>query len=248
VQNPPPLQNSPPVQHPSPVQNPPPPTPEQQKAHEAEMQRQLDMVRSLQKQADDARAAREREERRRAAPPQPPTTPPQPKRATPPSRVAVDLGAAGIFGVGPSNPDLVGGDARVVYSRALLRAGASLSLTGMRETLAGAHDLSFFRALVAARAGIGVRAGIVELDVTAGPALLILVEDAHAEGRHAVASLAFVAGPRLSLALAGPLAIVAGADIDVAITDEKVTAGGARVAEFSRPSVDVMLGLSWRSR
>jgi hypothetical protein len=63
-----------------------------------------------------------------------------------------------------------------------------------------------------------------------------------------VASLAFVAGPRLSLALAGPLAIVAGADIDVAITDEKVTAGGARVAEFSRPSVDVMLGLSWRSR
>jgi hypothetical protein len=128
-----------------------------------------------------------------------------------------------------------------------LRAGASLSLAGMRETLDG-HDLSFFRALVAARAGVGFANGVADFDLTGGPALLVLVEDAHADGRHAVASLAFVAGPRLAVTLAGPLALVAGADFDLALTDERVTAGTARVAEFSRASVEVLLGLAWRSR
>jgi hypothetical protein len=135
---------------------------------------------------------------------------------------------------------------RALYARGLLRAGASLSLTGMRQTLDG-HDLSFFRALAAARAGVGFRNATIDFDLTAGPALLVLVEDAHAEGRHTVASLAFVAGPRLAVTLAGPFALVAGADLDLAVTDEKVTAAGARVAQFSRPSVEVTLGVAWRS-
>jgi hypothetical protein len=246
---------NPPPENPPPTQNPPPPpappTPEQQKAHEAEMQRQLEIVRSLQKQADDARVAREREsarehererERQRREP-----KPPRSPKPPPPTRLAVEVGAVGVFGLGPANPSLVGGAARVVYSRALLRAGASLSLAGMRETLDG-HDLTFLRALVAARAGVGFRSGVVDFDLTAGPALLVLVEDAHAEGRHAVASLAFAGGPRLALTISGPLAVVAGADFALAITDEKVTAAGTRVAQFSRGSVDVTLGLAWRSR
>lgn len=252
-QNAPPPQDSPPQNAPPPPNppppNPPPPTAEEQKAHAAEMQRQLEIVKTLQKQADDARAAREREDERRrrdeearahAGRPRPPGPPP-------PSRVAVELGAVGLFGVGPANPTLVGAAPRVLYARGLFRAGASLSLTGMRETLEG-HDLSFFRALVAARAGVGFRNPAVDFDLTAGPAALILVEDAHGEGRHSVASLAFVAGPRLAVTLAGPWALVAGADFDLAITDEKVTAGGARVAQFSRPSVEVTLGVGWRSR
>lgn len=247
-QNPPPSQNPPPPQNPPP-QNPPPPTVEEQKAHAAEMQRQLEIVKTLQQQADDARAAREREDerRRRDEEARAHAGQPRPRQPAPPTRVAVELGAVGLFGVGPANPTLVGAAPRVLYARGLFRAGASLSLTGMRETLEG-HDLSFFRALVAARAGVGFRNRAVDFDLTAGPAALILVEDAHGEGRHSVASLAFVAGPRLAVTLAGPWALVAGADFDLAITDEKVTAGGARVAQFSRPSVEVTLGVAWRSR
>ncbi|HEX6836525.1 MAG TPA: hypothetical protein VF334_08120, partial [Polyangia bacterium] len=193
-QNPPP--QNPPPQNPPP-QNPPPPTPEEQKAHAAEMQRQLEIVKNLQQQADEARAAREREDERRrqqqaeqqrrqeaqqrrqeARPPRPP----------PQTRVALELGAVGVFGLGASNPTLAGGAARALYARGLFRAGASLSLAGMRETLVG-HDLSFFRALVAARAGIGFRSAVADFDLTADPALLVLVEDAHTEGRHTVASL-----------------------------------------------------------
>ncbi len=241
-QNPPP-QNPPPANPPSPP--PKPPTPEEQRAHEAEMQRQLEIVKTLQKQADEQRAAREREDERRQREAE--KQKPRPPGPPPPSRVAVELGAVGVFGIGPSNPTLVGALPRVLYARGLFRVGASLSLSGIRETLAG-HDLSFFRMLVAARAGVGFRSAAVDFDLTAGPALLVLVEDAHGEGRHTVASLAFAAGPRLAVTLAGPLALVAGADFDLAITDEKVTAGGARVAEFSRPSVEVTLGVAWRSR
>ncbi len=248
--NPPPPKPTPPPKPgpPSPTVNPPPPpTPEEQKAHEAEMQRQLEIVRALQKQADQARVAREqaeaerraREERQRPSPSRP-KPPPQ-------TRAAFELGAAGIFGLGPANPTLVGGTARALWARDLLRVGGSLSLAGMRQTLSG-HDLSFIRTLVAARAGVGVRTREVDFDVTAGPALLVLVEDAHAEGRHAVASFAATVGPRLAVTLAGPLALVAGADLDVAVTDEKVTAGSMRVAQFSRASVELSLGIAWRSR
>ena len=110
------------------------------------------------------------------------------------------------------------------------------------------HDLTFLRALVAARAGIGVRNGLADFDLTAGPALLVLVDDAHSEGRHAVASVAFVGGPRLALTVSGPVALVVGADFDVALTDEKVVAGTTRVAQFSRASVEVTVGIAWRSR
>ncbi|MCU1277244.1 MAG: hypothetical protein JWM53_790 [bacterium] len=226
---------------PPPPTVPPPPTPEQQKAHEAEMQRQLEIVKSLQKQADDARAQRDREQQRQRPPP-----PPSPK-LPPVTHLAVELGATGVFGLGSANPSLVGGAARALYARGLLRAGASLSLSGMRSSLSG-HDLTFIRALVAGRAGIGVRAGVADFDLTAGPALLVLVDDAHSEGRHTVASLAFVGGPRLSLTLGGPIALVAGADFDLAITDEKVVAGTTRVAQFSRASVEATLAIAWRVR
>lgn len=230
---------TPPTPPPSVTPTPTPlPTPEQQKAHEAEMQRQLDVVRSLQKQADEARAARERE--------RPTTTTPPAPRLPPATRTAVELGVVGLFGLGPANPTLVGGTARSVWTRGLLRAGASLSLDGMRQRLDG-HDLSFLRLLLAARVGVGTHGALVDFDVTGGPALFVLVDDAHSEGRHAVASFAVAVGPRLALTLAGPLALVAGADLDVAVTDEKIVAGDTRVAQFSRASIELTLGIAWRS-
>lgn len=203
------------------------------------MQRQLEIVKALQQEADAARAARERERSPSPSPP-PPKLPPQ-------TRTAVDVTAVGVFGLGPANPTLAGGAVRTVWSRGLLRAGASLSLAGMRQTLDG-HDLSFFRGLAALRAGVGVRGSVVDFDVTGGPALLVLVDDAHAEGRHAVASFAVAVGPRFGLTLSGPVALVVGADLDIAVTDEKVTAGTMRVAQFSRASVEISLGIAWRTR
>jgi hypothetical protein len=200
------------------------------------MQRQLEIVTSLQQQADQARAAREREQPASPAAPSPP----------PSTRTTVELGAVGVFGLGAANPTLAGGTARGLWSRGLLRLGTSLSLSGMRETRQG-YDLSFLRSLVAARAGVGIARGVVDFDVTAGPALLVLFEDAHAAGRHTVAALAFTVGPRLGFALGGPIALVVGADLDVAVTDEKVTAGAARVAQFSYGVVEVTVGLAWRS-
>ncbi|MGZ3430036.1 MAG: hypothetical protein ACXVCV_25470, partial [Polyangia bacterium] len=102
--------------------------------------------------------------------------------------------------------------------------------------------------LVAARAGVGVRSSVADFDLTAGPPLLVLVDDAHSDGRHTVASLAFVGGPRLALTLSGPLALVVGADFDVAVTDEKIVAGANRVTQFPRGSVEVTVGIAWRSR
>ena len=207
------------------------------------MQRQLDVVRQLQKQADVARARAAADAAAAAA-----AAAPRPKVPKPsaPVHLAADVAADGVFGLGEGNPPLAGGSVRLVAARALLRAGGSLSLAGMRQNIDG-HDLTFFRALLAARAGVGFSGSVADFDLTGGPALLVLVDDAHAEGRHAVASLAFVAGPRLAVTLAGPLALVVAADLDVAVTDEKVTAGTARVAEFVRPSVEVSLGLSWRT-
>jgi len=92
------------------------------------------------------------------------------------------------------------------------------------------------------------RPAIERLDSEAELAGVIAHELAHIEGKHTVASLAFAAGPRVAVTLAGPIALVAGADFDLAITDEKVTAAGARVAQFSRGSVEVTLGIAWHSR
>ena len=218
-----------------------------ERAHQAEMQRQLELVQELQRDADqrarsaavDAREAAERADRERRRP-----------RATPrpaETRTAVELAALGVFGLGPANPTLVGGASRVMWARSLLRLGGSLSLAGMRQTLSG-HDLGFFRGLVAARAGVGWRSAVVDVDLSAGPALLVIVDDAHTEGRHAFASLAFAVGPRLALALSGRLALVVGADLAVALTDGKVLVGDVRLAQFSRAALEVTLGLAWRTR
>lgn len=239
--NPPAPPSPPPATNPPP-QNPPPPTPEQQKAHEAEMARQLEVVRQLQKQADDARAASAREAQARAAAvkvekPSPP----------PPSRLAVEVGASAIGGVARSNPWLAGALARLSWSRGLLRVGGALSLTGMSQTLPSGIELSYFRTAIAARIGIGARTRLVDVDLTAGPAVVVLYENAHADGHHTLASFAAVVGPRLALTLAGPIALVVGADLDVAATDEKVTVNGSTQAELSRVSFEMTLGIAWRS-
>jgi hypothetical protein len=249
-----------------PTPAPPPPTAAQERQHQDEMARQLALVQRLQREADERVAEQRRVEQRRAEQaradeakrtdeakragerkgPANASSPSQP-RLPPPTRLALELGAAGIFGLGSANPSLVGGAARVVWTRGFLRVAGSLSLAGMRNTLDG-HDLGFFRALVAARAGAGVRNALADFDVTAGPALLVLVADAHSEGSHTVASAALVVGPRLALTLSGRLALVVGGDLNVAVTDERVVAAGMRIAQFSRVSAEVTLGIAWRSR
>jgi len=253
----PPAPPTPPPPSPSSSSSPPPsspslPSPQDEqarqaaeRAHQAEMARQLELVKALQREAD-ARA--ERQQREAAARAARERLPPEIVIAPRPrTHIGGEVGALAVFGLGPANPITGGGAARLMWSRALLRAGASLSLSGSRDTLAG-HDLSFFRGLVAARAGVGLGSGIADVDLTAGPALLVLVDDAHAEGRHAVASLAFVAGPHLALRLRGPLALVIGADLSVALTEHTVVAGDTRVAAFSRAALEVTLGLAWRSQ
>jgi hypothetical protein len=245
----------PPTPAPSPTPTPappasPPPTAAEERAHQEEMARQLELVKQLQHEADERAAAAEQRrvaEARRAEEKRPGSVRVRGPRVPPPTRIGIEAGAVGVFGATGGNPPLVGGQARVTWTRGLLRAGASLSLAGMRDTLEG-HDLTFFRTLVAARIGLGMRNALVDLDLTAGPALLVLLDDAHGEGRHTMASFVFVVGPRLSLTLGGPIALVIGADLDVVATDEKVVSGNTEIAQFSHVSVEVMLGLAWRNR
>jgi hypothetical protein len=242
-----------PTPTPTPAPVPPapsPPTAAEERAHQEEMARQLELVKQLQREADDRAAAAEQKrvaEARRAEEKRAGGVRVRGPRVAPPTRIGVEAGSVGVFGASGGDPPLVGGQARVVWTRGLLRTGASLSLAGMRDTLEG-HDLTFFRALVAARVGLGVRNPLLDLDLTAGPALLVLLDDAHAEGRHAMASFVFVVGPRLSLTLGGPIALVIGADLDVVATDEKVVSGNTEIAQFSHVSVEVTLGLAWRNR
>jgi len=238
--NPPPT--NPPPQNPPPA-NPTPPTPEQEKAHEAEMARQLEVVKQLQKQADDARAASAKDAQAHAAAAAKIEKPAAPS----PTRTAVEIGGSAIGGVGRSNPWLAGALARLSWSRGLLRVGGALSLTGMSQTLSSGIELSYFRTAIAARVGIGTHTRLVDVDLTAGPALVVLYENAHGAGHHTLASFAAVVGPRLALTLAGPVALVLGADLDIAATDEKVTVNGSTAAELSRVSFEMTLGIAWRS-
>jgi hypothetical protein len=167
---------------------------------------------------------------------------PDPPRA----RVTVAGGVAGIFGLGSNNPSLVAGTAGVGYARGLLRLSTTLSLAGMRETRER-QPLGFFRALVGARAGLGITTGIVDFDATAGPALAVLSTDARGVDSHVLASFAVVVGPRLALTVWGPLALVLGADLDIVVTEEKITAGPVTVAQFSRFGLEAGIALAWRS-
>jgi hypothetical protein len=217
---------------PAPVPSPSPPVDDEdavQARLAAERSRQAELARRAEREEAAERDA-ERRSRRPAAPPA--------------ERLSLDAAGAVVVGLGADNPSLFGAAVRALWSRGLLRLGGSLSLAGVDQTL-DAHDLRFFRAAVAARAGVGVSGGAVDFDATAGPALLILSSDAHGDGSHAVASFAVVVGPRLSFRLAGALALVVGLDVTLAVTDEKVTLGPTTVAEFSRAGAEITLGLSW---
>jgi outer membrane biosynthesis protein TonB len=227
----------PPIVNEHPTVTPPPRQPPREEDDEEATQRRLAAERARQErlaeQADRQEAA-EREAEARQRGPSPP----------PPERLSLDAAGTVIVGLGADNPSLYGGAARVLWNRGLLRLGGTLSLAGVDATLDG-HALGFFRAAVAARAGVGVSGGAVAFDATAGPALVVLATDANRDGRHAVASFALVIGPRLSLRLAGALALVVGLDVTLAVTDEKVTLGPTTVAEFSRAVAEITLGLSW---
>ena len=212
------------------------------------MQRQLEVVKQLQKQSDDAREARQREERAAREREEKARAAAQPKEP-PPTWIAVELGGAALAGVGDANPWLVGALARVSWARGLLRLGGSVSLTGMHQSLdGGSVGISYFRTALALRAGVGTRTRWLDLDVTAGPGLSILYESAGAAGRHTLTSFVGVVGPRLAITLAGPIALVVGADLDISATDEKITLGAETPARFSRFAFELTVGIAWRSR
>ncbi len=233
---------------PQPVPPPPPapivaehPTvtapPRPQDEDEDAVQKRLAAERSRQEQLARTADRQEAAEREAAARLRRPSAPPA-------ERLSLDAAATAIVGFGADNPSLYGGAARILWTRGVLRLGGTLSLAGADQTLDG-HALGFFRAALAARAGVGVSGGAVAFDATAGPALVVLSTDAHGDGRHAVASFALVIGPRLSFRLAGALSLVIGLDVTLAVTDEKVTLGPTTVAEFSRAVAEITLGLSW---
>jgi hypothetical protein len=202
---------------------------------DAELQRRLQRERAHQRELE-IKAEREEKQARAARPPSP----------SAPGQLVLEGGPSAVFGFTPASAVLGGGTLRLFYAAGnLLRAGGTLSLTGGDETEA-AQPLSFFRMLVAARAGVGVRRGIVDLDLTGGPALLVLAIDAHSAGRHSVASLDFIVGARLGLSLVRGWSLVLGVDVDAALTEERVVSGGAELVDFSRPSLEVTVGIGYR--
>ena len=160
-------------------------------------------------------------------------------------RLVVEGALAGTFGLGPANPTIGGGLIRVLWAGGPLRAGGTLSLGGSSQS-SGAYTLGWFRGLAAARVGAGILHGIVDFDATLGPALLIASADAEKAGYHYYATLAFVVGPHLSIGLGHGLAIGLGADLQVAVTDEKVESGTTRIAQLSHAALEASLGLCWR--
>jgi hypothetical protein len=162
-----------------------------------------------------------------------------------PAHVLVEAAVAGVFTFGAANPTVGGARVRVLWEGGPLRAGGTLSLGGSSQSADG-YSIGWFRGLVAPRVGAGLRRGRVVFDATAGPGLLVAYADAHAAGQHALVSLAFVVGPALGIALGHGLALSLGADLQVAVTDEKVESGTTVVAGLSRVALEGWLGLSWR--
>jgi hypothetical protein len=236
--SPPPLDAVPPL---PPVAPPPLPPRDDEAAVQARLRAERAHQEALATAAERAERGERAERNRRAA------AAAVAQRANPPQpRVTVAGGVVGVFGLAGNNPVLVGGTAGVGYARGLLRLSSTLSLAGIRETRDG-HPLSFFRGLVAARAGLGVTGTVVDFDITAGPALAILSTDARGADSHALASFALVAGPRVALTVWGPLALVIGADLDFVVTEEKIMAGSVTVAQLSRFGLEAGIALAWRS-
>jgi hypothetical protein len=162
-----------------------------------------------------------------------------------PSQMSVDIGASMAVGF-TGEPVLAGGQLRVMWARGLLRAGGALSMTGT-STARGGYDLSFFRLLTGPRAGIGATHGRLDFDLTVGPALSLLATDAHVpDGTHALATLAFVAGARLSLILTPRVALQLGLDVAVAVARESVRAGTHTLVDFDLGTAEISLGLAYR--
>jgi hypothetical protein len=190
--------------------------------------------------------------------PPPSPEPPRPPRAPlpPPSVSAAPAPLPGhlILDFGPSvavgfsgDPTLAGAVLRALYSRGgVLRIGGGLSLEGTEVTRRG-FNLSFFRLVAGPRLGAGLRKGRLEADLTGGPALLLLYDDAHLPGvNRTLLSLSFVAGLRFGVALRGPLALVVGVDALASISDQRVQSGAVEVTGFGHWSLDLSLNLGYR--
>jgi hypothetical protein len=230
---PPPALSSPPEQPPSPSPRPPKRESDadfqraaaEERARQAELARQAD----YEARARDGERARQRREPIHILP----------------GHLILEAAAAGLFTLGPANPTIGGALIRVFFAGGPLRAGGTLSVGGSAQSVGG-YALGWFRGLLAARLGAGVRRGLVDFDTTAGPALLVAYADAHAAGHHVFASIAFVVGPHLSIGLSRDLSVALGGDLQVAVTEEKVVAGSTVVAQLSRLALEASLGLSWR--
>jgi hypothetical protein len=231
---PPPAMTTPPAAPEPPREEPRPPR------RESEAERQRAAADERARQAELARQAdyEERAQKQTQASPRAPFT-------VAPPHLILEAAATGLFTVGQANPTIGGALIRVLWSGGPLRAGGTLSLGGASQS-AGTYALGWFRGLIAARVGAGLRRGLVDFDTTLGPALLLAYADAHAAGHHLFASIAFVVGPHLSIGLTHGLSVALGGDLQVAVTEEKVVAGSTTVAQLSRFALEASLGLSWR--
>jgi len=179
-----------------------------------------------------ARLAKARKARRASGPPVP-------------SQVIVEVGPSLALGF-TGEPLLAGGLLRVMWARGLLRVGGALSMTGT-ATERGGYDLTFFRLFTGPRVGLGVTRRRLDFDLSVGPALSVLATDAHVtDGTHALATLAFVAGVRLSLLLTQKVALQLGLDVSVAVSRESVRAGTHTLVDFDLGTAEISVGLAYR--
>ena len=162
-----------------------------------------------------------------------------------PGELRLEAGPTVAFGF-DGEPPLGGALLRALYvGPVALRLGGALSVSG-GATSAQGYRLSFTRLVTGPLAGAGFSRGRVRGALTFGPALYLLAISAAPGGAHNLLAFALVAGARLSVGLAGPLDLYAGADLTGSLTEERVVAGPALVAGFGRFSLETTVGLAYR--
>jgi hypothetical protein len=181
----------------------------------------------------------------------PSTTPPTGGAATArvhraqPATVDLELGPAVALGFA-GEPPLYGAIVRGEWARGVVRVGGTLSMTGASVDRSPWH-LGVFRLLTGPRVGAGVERRLWSFGATAGPALLVLAIDAHVpDGTHTLATFAACGGVRLAVHPTRALALAVTADAAVAVSRERVEAGGQPVQVFDVGSVELALTLAYR--
>jgi hypothetical protein len=144
-------------------------------------------------------------------------------------------------------PALVGASLRGSYASAQgIRIGAHAFVAGARAHRSS-YDFDFYRVVAGPRIGFGASAGGLDLEVTAGPAMSILVTNANVTGgRHTLFALAFLAGPRASIRLGAGWALGAALDLLLSSSRELILEAETRLVRFGIAGVNIAVVIEHR--